>query len=164
MNQKTVVLLSKDATRCDYFPTYGNTYWETPHIDALAEKGTVFRRHYTSAPSSAMAYTSMFSGLYAHQTDRETYGEVPAFEQCKTLFDEFEEQGCACHIIWDKAWLKTSLPYSKCYGKATTFHDLDIATHIGPHVRFNAGSAGEEVGDHVALKNHLVLLFSRHGT
>lgn len=42
MNDSTV-LLSKDILMPAYLPIYGNKYWETPNIDELASKGTVFK-------------------------------------------------------------------------------------------------------------------------
>jgi hypothetical protein len=133
-NKKSILLITKDVLRADYLPVYGNNYWHTPNITALAEQGTVFRRHYTAAPSSAMSYTAMFTGLYPHQLDRRKYSEVKPFTQCPTLFDILADAGFSCHVIWDKHWLKTAYPFSKIYGdERTTFHNLDISQSVGPH-------------------------------
>ena len=59
-----IVLISKDVLRKDYLPCYGNKYWKTPNIDYLVQNGIVFDRHYTAAPSTAMSFTSMFTGKY----------------------------------------------------------------------------------------------------
>jgi uncharacterized sulfatase len=40
---------------------------ETPHIDSLAERGTLFNRMYASAPVCTPARASMFTGMYGHQ-------------------------------------------------------------------------------------------------
>ena len=38
------VLITKDALRKDYLPSYGNKFWKTPNIDELASKGTIFNK------------------------------------------------------------------------------------------------------------------------
>ena len=68
MNQ--IILISKDVLRQDNFSCYGSKVLNTPNIDDLAKNGTIFRHHYTAAPSSAMAYTCMFSGLFVHELNR----------------------------------------------------------------------------------------------
>ena len=119
-----IVFITKDAFRADYLPIYGNKYWKTPNIDELAKKGTVFLRHYTSAPSSAMAYTSMFSGLHPHQLNRSKYTEVKHFDQASTVFDILSDKGYKCHIIWNATWMKIAHRYSKSYGDhRTTIHN-----------------------------------------
>lgn len=135
-----IVLLSKDVLRPDYLTPYGNTYWETENISELAAKGTFFKKHYTSAPSSAMSYTCMFSGLNAYQVERSKYTEVDPFCQTPTLFDILEERGYACHVIWDKRWFENAYRFSRSYGSQNTnFHNLQIEQTVGPH-KINAES------------------------
>ena len=54
-----IILISKDVLMKAYLTPYGNQYFEMPNLSELAQKGTVFNRHYTAAPSTAMAFTSM---------------------------------------------------------------------------------------------------------
>lgn len=130
--EKKKILITKDVLRADYLPIYGNKYWQMPEFNELAEKGTVFRKHYTSAPSSAMSYTSMFSGLYPHELNRKTYSEVNQFDQCPTLFDILQGLGYSCHIVWDEAWFKIPYSHSKVYGDTRTkFHNIKIAQKVG---------------------------------
>ena len=129
-----IILISKDVLRQDNFSCYGNKVFNTPNIDDLAKNGTIFRHHYTAAPSSAMAYTCMFSGLFAHELKRKKYTEVKSFDQCPTLFQILQQKGYSCDIIWDKSWFKLAYKFSKVYGsKATKFHNLDIGQKVGPH-------------------------------
>ena len=133
---KHVVIVSKDATRKDYFPVYGNKYWKTPNIDELAAKGTVFRRHYTVAPSTSMAFTSMFTGVYPYETGREKYTEIKDFDikGGTTLFDEMEKKGYTCHLVWPSHYIIYAERFSRCYGKNTIHHDsLAFNQRVGPH-------------------------------
>ncbi|MCD7824887.1 MAG: sulfatase-like hydrolase/transferase [Clostridiaceae bacterium] len=130
-----VVLISKDATLPEYLPVYGNEYWKTPNIDELARKGTVFRQHYTAAPSTAMAFTSMFTGLYPYQLDRKDYTEVEEYQQGTTLFDEMYKRGYSCHLMWSNNYIKMAEKYSKCYGAHTTHHESKkLNQSVGVHI------------------------------
>ena len=70
---KNKILISKEILRIDYLSCYGGQLWSTPNIDDLASKGTIFKRHYTSAPSTAMSISSMFTGKYPYQLNRKIY-------------------------------------------------------------------------------------------
>lgn len=135
-NQNSVILISKDALGNFYLPVYGNTYWKakTPNMDELAAKGTVFRRHYTAAPSSAMSYFSMWTGLYAHETNRKDYLPIKEKEGFESFFDKAYKNGFECHIIWDSKWMTTAKLYSECYGDHVIYNDLyEIRQPVGSH-------------------------------
>lgn len=128
-----VLLISKDVLRCAYLPGYGQKEFPMPNITELAVKGTVFRRHYTAAPSTAMAFTSMFTGKYPYQTDRKKYVEVSEYEGV-TLFDKFHDMGCEVRVLWDQRYVYLAQRYSKCYGKDTIIDSVDWLTKdISPH-------------------------------
>lgn len=137
-----LVLISKDILRKDYLPTYGNQYWKTPNIDELAAKGTVFHRHYTAAPSTAMSFTSMFTGLYPYQTGRSKYVEVSEDDKVavsKTVFDMLEEKGYSCHMLWSSNYIQMAERFSKCFGKNTVHHDkLELNQYVGAHMKLLA--------------------------
>ena len=126
-----IILVSKDVFMRGYLPVYGNTYWKTPNIDELAKKGTVFLKHYTAAPSTAMSFTSMFTGLYAFETDRKKYVEVSEYE-ADTLFDKMHAKGYGCHVVWDESYVHLAQRYSKCYGRHTTIHNTKFLTRAQP--------------------------------
>ncbi len=133
--QPNRILISKDAQLAEFFPPYRHHYYRTPNIDELAEKGTVFCAHYTAAPSTAMAFTSMFTGKYGYQTDRKKYVEVEEYKG-ETLFGKLEKRGYSNHIIWDKSYVYLAQRFSKCYGENPTIHNTDFLTHPQPdHVR-----------------------------
>ena len=132
-NDDSIILISKDAMCKDYLPIYGNRNWVTPNISELADKGTVFSRYYTAAPSSAMAYWSMFTGKYAHEALQKNYTPVNSYSG-DTLFDKANKLGFETHVIWDEKWMTTAKLYSECYGRATTMHPLkDIRQPVGAH-------------------------------
>ena len=119
---KHIVLVSKDATLPEYYGPYGGKLLKTPNIDELAAKGTVFNRHYTAAPSTAMAFAAMFTGKFSYEMGYTNYQEVEKYSG-RTLFDELEERGYENHILWSHNYIKMAERYSKCYGKNTIHHD-----------------------------------------
>lgn len=118
-----IIFISKDALNKLALPTYGNGYWETPNISALAQKGTVFKRHYTAAGSTAMAFTSMALGKYCFETGRKYYKNEEAING-NTLFDKLYDMGYDCHIVWDDTYTSFAKSHFRCEGEHTTIHSL----------------------------------------
>ena len=136
MNKNSVLLITKDAFCTGYLPQYGNKYWQgrTPNLDELAEKGLVFERFYTAAPSSAMAYLSMFTGKYPYEQEIKTYRPASGPYNGITLFDKAYDAGYQCHVIWDENWMDGAYKYSYCYGKNTQLHPLKgLRQGVGAH-------------------------------
>lgn len=134
INKDKIILISKDVLRKDNFSCYGSKVFNTPNIDDLAMNGTIFRRHYTAAPSTAMAFTCMFSGLNAFELNRKKYKEVKPFDQVPTIFDILQDKEYTCNIIWDDSFVNLAYKFSKVYGDRTTkFFNLKIGQRVGPH-------------------------------
>ena len=149
---KNILLLSKEIFRPnDYLSCYGSTLYETPNIDKLAKKGTVFTNFYTAAPSSAMSFTSMFSGLNPFETKRKNYRMESNFNQCSTMSDELEKKGYEIHVMFGSKWFKTSHKRSRVFCKNTIYHPLDnIHQQIGTH--FSKGEKVEPIKNAQPLK------------
>ncbi len=132
---KNIIFITKDALRKDALPVYGNKIFKTPNIDELAQKGTVFSRHYTAAGSTAMAFTSMALGKYCYQTDRMLYDGTEGCENGNTVFDKLYELGYDVHIAWDNSYTDFAKTHFKCEGEHTTVHSLNsIIPHHSPHI------------------------------
>ena len=102
--ENIVFLLSKDCMSCESLPVYGNKYWKTPNIDELANKGTVFRRHYAAGGSTSMSLSAMLSGHYPYEfKSRKRYVNVIPNE-FPSIYDTFQNRGYECHLIWDVTW------------------------------------------------------------
>jgi arylsulfatase len=63
-----VLWLMTDEQRTDSLGCYGSPWAVSPHLDALAKEGTVFRRAVTPAPVCAPARASLLTGRYPHET------------------------------------------------------------------------------------------------
>lgn len=80
-----ILLITVDQWRADLsgpgrrFPT------PTPHLDALAARGTVFARHFTQAYPCGPARASLYTGLYAHK-HRSVVNGMPLDARHPTVF------------------------------------------------------------------------------
>lgn len=61
---------------------YGHRTLQTPHIDRLAERATVFDRAFCTTPSCAASRANLLTGLYAHQHGQ--YGHTHGFHGFRT--------------------------------------------------------------------------------
>ncbi len=131
--ENVVFIISKDALSKDALPVYNNTYWKTPNIDELAQKGTVFTKYYAAAGSTWMAMSAMMAQRYTYQFEnRKTYIQV-AHNEYPSIFDRLHSEGWECHVIWNWDWHRDADMYSGEFGKETVFHDLDVAQPCGSH-------------------------------
>lgn len=68
MQGKNLVILMADELSVKTVGCYGNPLVKTPHIDALAARGTRFSAAYTNSPLCMPARACFATGQYAHQT------------------------------------------------------------------------------------------------
>ena len=60
---RNVLLVSIDTCRADHLGCYGYNLPTTPHIDALAQKSTVFSRAISPMPLTLPAHSSVMTGV-----------------------------------------------------------------------------------------------------
>ncbi|RKX33354.1 MAG: hypothetical protein DRP71_10515 [Verrucomicrobia bacterium] len=66
LNSPNIVLFVSDQQRADTMPGMRSGAAYTPHLDWLAERGTLFRRAYCTLPMCSPARASLLSGQYPH--------------------------------------------------------------------------------------------------
>ncbi len=156
MKKNSILLLTKDAMCTAYLPCYGNQFWKgkTPNLDELVEKGTLYTRFYTAAPSSNMSYLAMSTGKYPYELDISTYVHLNKDYEGVTMFDRAKEKGYECHILWDDAWTP-DIAYCRCYGEGTVFHPIvGLRQGVGSHYKHE----GFLVPDDEKVKHSLSML------
>ena len=62
-----IILVAVDTLRPDHLPIYGYTKKTAPALTNLAESSVVFDRAFTTAPKTAPAFASLFTGMYPHR-------------------------------------------------------------------------------------------------
>jgi arylsulfatase A-like enzyme len=60
-----VLLITVDQWRADCLGRLGHACLRTPHLDALARRGVLFRRHFSQATPCGPARASLHTGMYA---------------------------------------------------------------------------------------------------
>lgn len=138
--ENVVFLLTKDCMSCESVPVYGNKYWKTPNIDELAEKGTVFLRHYASGGSTSMSLSGMLSGHYPYEfKSRKRYVNVLPSE-FPSVYGIFQQRGYECHLVWDVTWQDETWNLVREFGdeNKVVIHSIDIAQPAGSHKRTQA--------------------------
>ena len=63
-NPRKVLFISADQWRAECLSAVGHPVVKTPHLDALASDGTLFRQHRTVCAPCGPARTSLHTGLY----------------------------------------------------------------------------------------------------
>src|ERR1035437_3704142 len=88
-----LLLVTIDTLRADRLGCYGYSKIETPNLDELARKGTLFEDAVTPTPLTAPSHASMFTGLYpnAHKV-RDTGGFI-LHSPHRTLAEILRQQG-----------------------------------------------------------------------
>ncbi|WP_049733295.1 alkaline phosphatase family protein [Rhizobium ecuadorense] len=59
-----ILLITADQWRGDCLSSAGHPCVKTPNVDALARRGTLFRRHYAGAAPCSPARATLYTGLY----------------------------------------------------------------------------------------------------
>lgn len=134
--RRVFVLISKDAMCCDYLHFYGNRagQFPTPNMDQLIEKGTLFNKHYTAAPSTVMSFFSIATGKFAHETDFQMYERCHMRVNEETMFTKLANEGFDdIHCIWDQHW-NLLFDYYDYFTGHVTVHDLPyLKESVGVH-------------------------------
>ena len=98
-NRPNIVLLMVDQWRADCFGTMGHPIVETPNIDMLFERGTVFDRAYAAVPSCIAARASLLTGLRHRRHGRVGYHPSISWDYPFTIATVLAEAGYLCHAV-----------------------------------------------------------------
>jgi arylsulfatase A-like enzyme len=72
MNRPNFVSFMPDQLRSDAVGAFGNPVVQTPHIDALAQRGTVFTNAFAQHSVCSQSRASIFTGWYPHVAGHRT--------------------------------------------------------------------------------------------
>ncbi|HYC14311.1 MAG TPA: sulfatase-like hydrolase/transferase, partial [Stellaceae bacterium] len=89
---RNILLITFDQWRADCLSVVGHPCLKTPHLDALAADGVLFRRHYTQASPCGPARASLLTGLYMHN-HRSLRNGTPLDDRHATLPRELRKGG-----------------------------------------------------------------------
>lgn len=112
-----ILLVTLDTTRADRLGIESEAA-QTPHLDALAARGTVFSHAYSTAPTTLPAHTSMLTGLYpvvhgVHENARYLSGDQ------ELISDHLKRRG------YTTAAFISGFPLAQQFGLARGFDHYD---------------------------------------
>ena len=95
---RNILFIMCDQLRRDYLSCYGHPTLPTPHIDALAAKGTRFNHAYVQGPVCGPSRMSTYTGRYV-SSHGATWNFVPLSLQIPTLGDYMRSAGLRNAVI-----------------------------------------------------------------
>ena len=95
---RNILFIMSDQLRRDYLSCYGHPSLPTPHIDALAAKGTRFNHAYVQGPVCGPSRMSTYTGRYV-SSHGATWNFVPLSLQIPTLGDYMRSAGLRNAVI-----------------------------------------------------------------
>lgn len=76
---------------------YGDSYADTPNIDRLASKGTIYKHAWSNAPVCAPARTTIVSGVYPPSTGGQHMRSITRLPKFMKMYPQYlREQGYYC--------------------------------------------------------------------
>ncbi len=75
-NRPNLLLFMPDQLRADSVGIFGNGVVQTPHIDSLARRGTLFSNAYGQHTACSQSRISMFTGWYPHVNGHRTLSHL----------------------------------------------------------------------------------------
>jgi hypothetical protein len=122
-----LIFITKDVLRNDYLKVYNhNSYFNTPNISKLASVGTVFKRFYSSAPTTNLAVISMFTGKPIYKHGIKSIKNIVDYNFDQTLFSYLENNGVKTFTLWSKEFEKLTK------GNTNVFHE-NTEVHYSPN-------------------------------
>jgi len=106
-NARNVLWIMADQLRWDYLSCYGHPTLETPHMDALADRGVRFDRAYVQSPICGPSRMSFYTGRYS-RSHGATWNGFPLRVGEPTLGDHLRDIGVdsvlvgKTHMVPDK--------------------------------------------------------------
>lgn len=88
-----LLLITLDTTRADHLGCYGFADGQTPALDALAQRGTVFENAYTSSPLTLPAHATILTGLQPPEHGLRINGKARLDDGVSTLAGILQSQG-----------------------------------------------------------------------
>ncbi|HMB70548.1 MAG TPA: sulfatase, partial [bacterium] len=114
-----LLLITIDTCRADRIGCYGGGHCETPAIDGLAQRGTVFLDAAAPAPLTLPSHCTILTGLYPdrHTIRDNGVGRLP--DEARTLGEILGERG------WRTAAFVSAVPVEEEFGIAQGFDLYD---------------------------------------
>ena len=119
-----LVLITLDTTRADHLGAWGWPHARTPHLDALARRGTRFVHCDTAAPITLPSHATILTGLYPPRHGVRDNGTFVLADRFDTVAERLAARG------WDTAAVVSAVVLARRHGLGQGFriYDDDLGT------------------------------------
>ncbi len=143
-----ILFIMADQLRADYLGCYGSTWVDTPNIDRIAAKGTVFNHCYTNSPVCAPARIALATGMRPHRIGAlDNMAFLPAGE--RTYYQRVRDQeyyvGCS-----GKLDLAKPDSYNGLKGDRPCAYGFGFTHPIEVEGKIHAGTKAEPFGPYTS--------------
>lgn len=94
-----ILFIVAEELRADALSCYGNTFCETPHLDALAARGVRFDRHYTVHGKCVPSRVAMITGTYPSALGCRELTTYPSQAEQRNIALHLKEHGYRTALI-----------------------------------------------------------------
>lgn len=129
-----LVLITLDTTRADHLGAWGWPHARTPHLDALARRGTRFVRCDTAAPITLPSHATILTGLFPPRHGVRDNGTFVLPDRAETVAERLAARG------WDTAAVVSAVVLARRHGLGQGFRIYDDDLGAG----YTAGTAVSE--------------------
>lgn len=119
---RSALVVTLDTTRADAIGAFGGPDGVTPHLDALAAQGVVYRDARTVAPITQPAHASMFTGLYPPRHTVRDNNVLALPDEADTLAERARDHGRATAAV------VASIAVDRAFGLGQGFDHYDQPT------------------------------------
>ncbi|HEY6546317.1 MAG TPA: sulfatase [Vicinamibacteria bacterium] len=124
----SVVFITIDTLRADHLSAYGYRRETSPHLDALARRGTLFEQAYTFWPKTRGSFVAMLTGKPPSRTG---YGKTHPMllDLNPTLASVLQSAGYETKAVVDNPNVAASLGYAKGFSSyRETWQEKELRT------------------------------------
>ena len=115
-NRLNVLLVTIDTLRADHLGLYGYRRATSPHLDALAQRATVFDQAYTYWPKTRGSFVAILTGRLASQTGY-SKGRQELLDWNPTLASTLKQAGYRTEATVDNPNVAKALGYAKGFDR-----------------------------------------------
>jgi arylsulfatase A-like enzyme/predicted Zn-dependent protease len=126
----SVLLVTLDTTRADRLGAYGHPGGATPHLDALARGGVLFRQAYAHVPLTCPSHASLLTGRLPPRHGVRDNGGFVLADGIPTVAERFREAGHRTAAFVSAFVLDRRFGLARGYG---TYHDRVPAAAADDH-------------------------------
>lgn len=127
--RNNILLITLDGLRADHLSCYGYDRKTAPNIDAIAERGLIFKQIITSGCATKTAMTSLFTAL-DYRSHKMSDNETVLNDGFLTLAEVLHAQGYATFGAVASPWLQRDFNFQQGFDRYEDFREVALKRKI----------------------------------